>query len=1422
MRVLWLACCLLVVCVARSDSFLSPTIMSGGEPPPVFGPLVIDMALAGDYTDASGNGNDGTPSGTPAFGAAQWGTALQCDGVDDMVTIASDPSFANLTEYTITACVNLNTYGENGIGRIFDWDNASSGSEVRYYPNQLNASQQLNEGRYATEGRWRGPDNSVLLGTNYHLGMTFNQASDEVIFYINGVQQTVIVEQAPIGPFTPNTGNLHVCNRNDQARTFDGFLGNFKLYNEVLNASQIAAIYQADCFQPPPAQLAIHLPLAGDYTDISGNNNTGTPFGTPGFTSASWGTALQCDGVDDRVTIAADPTFTSATSYTVSACLNLSSYGENDSGRVMVWEEQGSTATAVNMLTDGGGGANQLRASELRWATQNADFSTPLGSLLTGRDYHVAYTYDQATDTGELYINGLALGTQDAPGTGAFPRGTGPMHVCNRAADDRTLHGTIGQYRFYTEVRSQGQIDTDYQADCPPVAQPALAVYLPLEGDYVDISGNGNNGTPSGAPVFGAASWGTALDCDGVNDRVEIAPDPTFNDTTSYTVAACVNLDGYGGSDTGRIVSWEKGGPVGDALNFFSEGSKASPELRAIEERWAIFDSDFSSPPDSLLTGTDYHVAFTYDQATDTGELYINGVAVGTQTVVGQGSFVPATGPLHVCNRDSDDRPLDGRIGHVRFYTEVRSQPQIDAIYQSDCPAVAPGPPPVVYLPLEGDYADASGNGNDGTPGGSPAFGAANWGTALACDGVDDIVTITDDPSFADLTQYTATACINATTYGGGGLGRIMDWNNSGGFSTVRYFVTDSSDAMQLNEGRYPTTEGQWISPGNSIQAGTNYHVAVTHDSTTQATQFYIDGVAVTTNEIQTPTGTFAPATGNLHLCNRGTLGREFDGFLGHFRLYDQVLDAGQINGVFQSDCPSGVPSALAIYLPLSGDYADTSGNGNNGTPFGTPAFTSASWGTALDCDGVDDRVTISADPTFDNATSYTVSACVNMNSYGESNLGRIMSWEQSGGGGEASRVFAGSVAGENQLRGDDARWDTTDSTFESPAGSFAINTNYHVAYTYDQPTDTGELYINGVAVGTQTNAGTGGFIPTTDAMHVCNAAAFDRTFDGSVGHFRFYTEVRSQAQIDADYQSDCPASTGVTQWFALPSSLTTEIPPAQPISSESAAILSYIQAQSFFIGWNDNTFAAPQYDADALPVNIVNWTCTDCNPQIPVAYYSNVPTPIGVEPASGNDGHMIIYNSQYVWEFFAVNKISDTQWETFTMTRKERSGSGVYPGPDLLGSVTGCYGSSMLEGTVTREEYLAAEAGDRNAIKHAVHLVVFDLKQQGGGFPRIDPCYGFVNGNDPTSPLVYGQRIRLKSTVDVESLPLTNFEKAILIAAQKYGWLYSDSNCGSCTSDIRLESDEHTTWKWPNPSAGWPGVVWTTDFEVVTPITVP
>jgi hypothetical protein len=186
-----------------------------------------------------------------------------------------------------------------------------------------------------------------------------------------------------------------------------------------------------------------------------------------------------------------------------------------------------------------------------------------------------------------------------------------------------------------------------------------LVVHLPFDGTYNDISGRGNNGTPTGTPVLAAGAIGSAVFCSNTTDGAEAnyvslgtAPDVLFGEAADFSVSLWVQLNDFAGDPSffGN-KNWVSGGNRGYVL---ATGGDRRIQWNFKEDTTGR--RDFDSAGDQLPTNTWVHVAMTVQR---TGQIstYINGQLIN-QTPTRPASDTP---PSTV---DTDDLSLAVNIGN--------------------------------------------------------------------------------------------------------------------------------------------------------------------------------------------------------------------------------------------------------------------------------------------------------------------------------------------------------------------------------------------------------------------------------------------------------------------------------------------------------------------------------------------------------------------------------------------------------------------------------------------------------------------------------------------------------------------------------------------------------------------------------------
>jgi len=202
--------------------------------------LAAHYALDGDALDASGNGQHGTPVGSPAFGAGFRAAAVTLDGVDDVIqlprSIENDFTVAFWVRTTAVAPAGINWF--EGLGLIDgevcfsppggDWGIAMMNGGHVVWGSALNTSSTTE----VNDGSWH----AVVL--------TRSLISGHVELWIDGELEAT----DPASPTTPLTGPPWIGIGNNPcdasfARLFlAGAVDEVRFYDRVLTSSEVSAL----------------------------------------------------------------------------------------------------------------------------------------------------------------------------------------------------------------------------------------------------------------------------------------------------------------------------------------------------------------------------------------------------------------------------------------------------------------------------------------------------------------------------------------------------------------------------------------------------------------------------------------------------------------------------------------------------------------------------------------------------------------------------------------------------------------------------------------------------------------------------------------------------------------------------------------------------------------------------------------------------------------------------------------------------------------------------------------------------------------------------------------------------------------------------------------------------------------------------
>ncbi|WP_432511344.1 DUF4124 domain-containing protein [Kineococcus sp. SYSU DK001] len=261
------------------------------------------------------------------------------------------------------------------------------------------------------------------------------------------------------------------------------------------------------------------------------------------------------------------------------------------------------------------------------------------------------------------------------------------------------------------------------------------------------------------------------------------------------------------------------------------------------------------------------------------------------------------------------------------------------------------------------------------------------------------------------------------------------------------------------------------------------------------------------------------------------------------------------------------------------------------------------------------------------------------------------------------------------------------------------------------------------------------------------------------------------------------------------------------PLHPNSAAMVKNVATQTANLYGGTAAFNVTKYNTSFYTVPAgqkrvdVKWT--DCQGKGwtpagllgPGGQFVQVPIPADAVPATGTDGQLTIFSpsTDQLWEFWKAKKVGST-WSACWGGRID----GV---STSRGGFSGTFGASA-SGLALSGGTIGIKDVQSGSIQHAVAL---HLPKPGKGY-----TYPATRGDgwDTSSAAVpEGTRLRLNPSVDVDALNLHPIAKMVAKAAQKYGFIVTDtSGCTSVVAESPAASIARTgTNPWTSMMAGTP-----------------
>ncbi|MEN9622185.1 MAG: hypothetical protein RLZZ67_619 [Candidatus Parcubacteria bacterium] len=630
-----------------------------------------------------------------------------------------------------------------------------------------------------------------------------------------------------------------------------------------------------------------------------------------------------------------------------------------------------------------------------------------------------------------------------------------------------------------------------------------------------DLSGNRNNGTFVGGPVWVDGKKGKALDFDGIDDYVTTTVNRS--NYAAITVSAWYKFEGNISDTYSAIIA-------GQSADFFIGKNTGNSNI-------GVQDSAYNG---AIAAGTNawdgnwHQIIYTFSGGA--GTVYLDGRSVGSSAYSG------GSGAIWIGQEnEGPGYDFNGKIDDVRIYSRALSPAEVTILYGAGA-AIKKN---VSNNGLVGWWRldegtstvahDFSGLGNGGVLVGSPTWVAGKKGGALQFSGSSQSVNSIPTNSFPTGTnpvsmfawiKTTSTVRESALSYGNSATGQAATLNvnqiATNGRFMVDFYNSYADSGVVVNDGRW-------------------HHVGFSTVGNTTTVTMYVDGVAYA--------GTLSGAAPNIAAGTNAQIGRwitagagdtggyYFNGSVDDPRVYNRVVSAAEVQALYtqnqttvnasQNNKSTGGLIGLWSFDGKDMDWRsnkalDKSGNGNDGLLTNLPTTTAPTRGKvgqALSFDADSKCITSTNNTGLTGDVIVTVSAWI----YPTNNT-------------NAFQMIAGQAAADVAkqcinliLRTGRLSLDFCSGGYTQSA-TLATNRWYHVAAVKTQGllTTTTKLYVDGVDVtsgGSVLDGGDGTPNVTNSVVTIGRfAPGAQHGFRGTIDDVRVYNRGLSAADVKQLY----------------------------------------------------------------------------------------------------------------------------------------------------------------------------------------------------------------------------------------------------------------------------------------------------------------
>jgi hypothetical protein len=440
-----------------------------------------------------------------------------------------------------------------------------------------------------------------------------------------------------------------------------------------------------------------------------------------------------------------------------------------------------------------------------------------------------------------------------------------------------------------------------------------LVARFPFNGNAIDETGNGHNGTVNGGVLTNDRfnQQNKAYTFPNLHNNIVLDNTTSMNLETGFTINAWVKYKNVNCGIVGKHNCWIING-------FYFSIDNSQFRLLVANSVWSEVRTNENFVEDKW-----YMVTGVYDQTSGSGKVYVDGELKASGPVT-YNNYSTAPITISEPSNGCPDGNMPGAVDEVKIYNRPLGDSEIMDEYNKTYSDL------VLFLPFNGNANDESGNGNNGTVNGAALvqdrFGVD--GQAYSFDGADDYITIADNPNlFSDELAISWWYKIPEYPFG---EHVVIGWVDGG----HRYQQFFSGNQLCYFNGYNLTAPGVLFNPTYNVSALNVWnHIVVTYKkltSSTSTTSLYFDGELKQTDNHNLPMD-YSP--GISFFIGKNHNGNFFTGTLDDFRIYNRILDSSEIVDLYNDSTTYNPPleDGLVAYWPLNGNTKDSTYNNNDG-----------------------------------------------------------------------------------------------------------------------------------------------------------------------------------------------------------------------------------------------------------------------------------------------------------------------------------------------------------------------------------------------------------------------------------------------------------------------------------------------------------